>query len=257
MESLFNLISERFTAEHIASELRSLNKNTDPNKVLSYMRDEKFDVLGAEDNSKKLIGYFEKDANSRGVELRDITPQVIISSNANLKDVISKLQDKHFLFVIDKTEINKIITKADVGKQPFRIFLFGIISTFEIVISELIRKNLGEEEIKKKLFPSALKKAENIYKDKMEENVDTDFVDCLQLVDKKEIILKTKELISALKIESKSKFNRNFVSLSHYRNNLAHGSAFVKSQDDIEKIFEVINFAKEYTARVVDTKKPA
>jgi uncharacterized protein YutE (UPF0331/DUF86 family) len=249
MENLVDVIFRAFTADQIASGITNYKSDTTKEIILEEMENNRYDVIGAEDNYGKLIGYFQKDSNLNRLEyVSPINSQLVISGDSPLKEVIIELQDKDFVFVLNKTEINKIITKADIGKQPVRIYLFGLISTFEVTISKfIIDKGLTKSEIEEMISPNAFKKADEIYKDRVKYNIDIDFVYCLNLVDKKEIILKNEELISVLKIKNKSKFSRYVSKLNRFRNSLVHGYDFMKLQSDIKRIVEIIKFVEEYT----------
>jgi hypothetical protein len=75
---------------------------------------------------------------------------------------------------------------------------------------------------KGKISAERLRKAEDVYEQRKELNEEITLLDCLQLSDKKTLIVKNKGLLANLGFPSRAEAERFFNKLERLRNNLAH-----------------------------------
>ena len=69
----------------------------------------------------------------------DIKLEQVISDSTPLANLLTVLQASDFLYVNHGAKIVGIITKADLNKPPVRIYVFGMLSLFEMHLNSWIR----------------------------------------------------------------------------------------------------------------------
>jgi hypothetical protein len=237
IEKLGEIFTKYITVESISEKLEAKSGGEEAMTVKNFMDNKGYDVVGINDSESGLInGYIERSnlKNGKCEEYRkDFQVEEIVSSDTPLTDVLSK------------NSISEIVTRADLQKQPIRLFIFGFISLFEMHLLELIRKHFPNETWKDKLKKSRLEEVEKIYKQRKRKNEEIDLISCLQLCDKKEIIASDKEeLIAELGFKSKNKWDKQFKNIEDMRNNLAH-SQDLKEVLDPMKITELVDEIKK------------
>lgn len=147
-----------------------------------------------------------------------------------------------FAFVINNNEIDGIVTKADINKPLFRLYLFGIISLFEMHINFWINKFITDD-LRTFLKPSRFRTAIEVFELRKKRNDQLTILECIQLSDKRDILLKTSAFLEIFSY-SKKKFERFMKHVESVRNDTAHSqhsinsnldwNCFVKVVEDIE-----------------------
>lgn len=219
-----NLINTTLNVKTISEELVSFDVNSNPADVKKYLDDNRFDLVGVKSNDR-IIGYTdveilkETEDKLRYIEFHS---DQIISSNTSLTDTMNLISKKDFLFILDGTLIRRIVTKADIYKDPVRLFIYNLISNFEFLLSVLIEHHFPQDEWKSKLTTNRLNKVDNIYQDRLRENTEFNMFDCLSIEDKIKLFLnKDKNLCKIFKI-SNQKQKDYFENLKIIRNSIAH-----------------------------------
>lgn len=69
-----------------------------------------------------------------------------IPPNTNLADVLERLTDISFLFVVKNKHLEGIITRSDVNSRPFRTLFYIVLSELESLLVKLIQKRLPCEK---------------------------------------------------------------------------------------------------------------
>jgi hypothetical protein len=119
------------------------------------------------------------------------------------------------------------VTRGDLQKAPMRMWLFGLISLFEMQMLRLIREYYPDELWTKIISRKRLKEARKILKDRCKRNEKIDLADCLQFCDKKNILLSNENLLKGSGFESKTKGAKLLKKLENLRNNLAHSQDII------------------------------
>ena len=133
-KELQTLFIDQITTKFIFEPLDSCNINDNGLDVKRKLETNHFDIVGVTDNDNNFIGYAKTEelrndiiANSR----RDFGNLIIIDSTP-ISKLFSLLAPAGFIFVKHADKIVGIVTKADINKIVIRIYLFGIISLFEM-----------------------------------------------------------------------------------------------------------------------------
>ena len=219
--------SRVFAEDDIAEPLASVAEGeADRARMLFEQRN--FDVIGYEEEGR-VIGFLEKeqvadfDNLKRSVQKFEV--KHLISENTDLLECLKLLQEKNRLFVINKSEVDAIVTLADIQKPAVRMLFFGIITFFEKNASRLIQEFFPDNSWMLKLPDHRREKAETTYQKLIERNTEIDLISCTQLSDKAGILEKDDSLRERYVQLSKTKAGKFFNRIIRLRDDLAHAQS--------------------------------
>ncbi|WP_157896381.1 CBS domain-containing protein [Vibrio coralliirubri] len=188
-----------------------------------------FDTAGVIDQNQKVIGYVNtsdlKDGSINQYRI-DIKLEQVISDSTPLASLLNVLQTSDFLYVNHGAKIVGIITKADLNKPPVRIYVFGMLSLFEMHLNSWIRYEYPDNSWQEHISEQRVAKAQETYELRKQNNQDLSLLDCLQLADKRDLLAKSKEFRERFGFNKKG-VERFIRYAERIRNEIAH------SQDSI------------------------
>ena len=97
--------------------------------------------------------------------LRFLTPPELVAAGTSLAEVYPLFQERTFLFVLQGTRVEGIVTPGDFQRAPFRMYLFGLLGLLEMGVVHLVLDVYGDEDWQ--MLPEAQKareEAERWYK---------------------------------------------------------------------------------------------
>lgn len=218
------LFIDQITTKFIFEPLYSCNINDDGLIVKEQLENKDFDIVGVIDDNKNVIAYAEKeDLNGRTIvdSIRKFDLNLIITDSTPISRLPSLLAYKGFVFVMQVDKIVGIVTISDINKPVFRIYLFGIISLFEMHLNYWIDIYYPKNSWNSLITEQRLINAKKIFDSNKDINQDLSLRDCLQICDKREVLKKTPEFISNFNF-SKNEFDRFLEIVEKIRNELAH-----------------------------------
>lgn len=168
---------------------------------------------------------------------REIKIDQVISDSTPLASLLNVLQNNELLYVNHGAKIVGIITKADLNKPPVRVYVFGMLSLFEMHLNSWIRHDFPDNIWRNKISQQRLVKAQKIHAQRMKNNQDLTLLDCLQLADKRDLLAKSEAFKERFRF-SKKDLNRFIKNAEKIRNEIAH------SQDSIIACMPWDNFVK-------------
>jgi hypothetical protein len=250
---LYNLkrnFLDRLVAGNIAESLISFDENSDAHIVHKFLQKNRFDVVGIRVEGIT-SGFVNRDKLRKGKcsdFLNQFEESQIVEFSHPIESIIEPLLKHQFLFVKTISEVDGIITIADLEKQPLRMWLFGIISLLEMEMTKLISKKFLDDKWIRYINKSRMEKARELYKCRVEKNSEIDFLSCLQFCDKVTIITKA-TLIRGSKY-SKVQLRRVLKDTEDLRNQLAHSNDIVSQFHSrlgslLLEIEEIINCIEE------------
>jgi len=221
------------------------------------MRKRYFDFFGVRSSEDgRVVGYIAAPELKRGLcqqYLNKFDLADLISDSTPLINVLPILRSKQRVFVLSENNISGIITRADLQKPPVRILLFGLVSLLEIHLSYLIQKHYLNDDWKKKLNQKRIAAAEELMQERMERNENLDLIDCLQLCDKRDLVMSHPEIYCILHLASKKSGKKLLNSIRTMRDKLAHsqdivaGSTWEEIIDLAGKIEQLIQRSEEHS----------
>ncbi len=245
LKTAYNVLEEIFTNQinvlNMAVEVSPL----DLNGAKASCRENNFDVHLVKEPGKDDLTVYVKKTDS----VRPVNDSEIIADSTPILDVLEVLCDKEHLFVKVSRNITHIVTRSDLDKIPIRIWLYGIISLFEIELKvAIIDKNIQWE---KSLAPGRIKNAEKLFDLKKQKNEEIDLLGCTQLCDIGTIVFNSWECFDELFPLglSKKKIKSGFKKINGLRDALAHGQ---KLPMDWPELYRLANFIS-YTLKRINS----
>lgn len=225
------LIGKFFLASHIAVPFLSVDRLATHKAVQALFNDHHFHVIGFKEDGK-MIGYLHKDQYDTNKDISDnvlnFNIEDIISESTLLIDTLKLMETKDRLFVMSGSEIDLIITKADLQKPPIRMLFFGLITVLENEMATQIRAHHPNETWKELLTEGRLEKVRAIYNERLEKNLQIDLIDCTQFADKRTIILADETIRTSLFHSSKNYAEKWMKNAEALRDDLAHAQSLTK-----------------------------
>jgi hypothetical protein len=222
--SLRSLFEKNITVNSISEVLATCNVEDPAQQIRDQMASKDYDVIGVEENGM-VIGYVLRDDLREGSckeYFRSFSPSDLVSDSTPLLQTLFIFKNTERLFIIEGNRITKVVTLADLQKPPIRMLLFGIISLVEMHLYQIIRDYFKKDSWKMHLSEKRIQQSEELFLQRKARNEGIELSDCLQLCDKRDIVLGEQPLRELLVIESKSKGKDFFKKLEILRNNLAH-----------------------------------
>lgn len=245
-----------FTAEDIAEPLISVISD-EIEKVEVYFNKNNYDVIGFKENGK-VTGFLEKgkfvNISNPTASMSKFDISDLITKDTNLIDCLRLLKTKRRLFVINKSQIESIVTVSDIQKPAVRMLFFGVVTYFESKIATLIHEIHPNDEWKQHLKVERIDRAMKTYKYLIEKNQEINLINCTQLCDKTDIILKDKELLNNLINKSKTKANQLFTNTKKLRDDLAHAQSLTVWFEDKE-VITLVDDLVSITERIIERDK--
>ena len=251
-----------FTAEDIAEPLASVTIG-EFEKVEEYFEVRNFDFIGFKEN-EQVIGFLEKGKTADLINLEDSVAKFnvsdLITNNTNLMDCLRLLQKNKHLFVINKSQIESIITLSDIQKPAVRMLFFGVVTFFESKIANLIDEIYPNEQWKLLLKSERIDRALVTYQELVEKNQEINLINCTQLCDKTDIILKNNDVMNKVIHMSKTKARTFFHDTNKFRNDLAHAQSLTmwfEKKDVITLVDSLIRITEIIVERdrLIEAKK--
>lgn len=222
---LRRLFLEGFLAMDIAEPLVSFDAEADSPTVLDFMVEKDFDLVGIR-REGLVKGYARREDLITGIcrdHMRPFSPDNdLVPDTANLIDVVKSLAINQRCFVVVLDQVAAIITLSDLEKPPMRMFLFGIITLGEMLMTEIIRHRYRDGSWQKLISTQRLDKAIQLQEERSRRGQIVDLIDCLQYGDKGWILSYDEDIRKALGQESRTHARKAFKELETLRNNLAH-----------------------------------
>ncbi len=175
--------------------------------------------------------------------VRALNDSEVISDSTPILEVLESLCTKEQLFVKVKRDITHMVTRSDLDTIPVRIWLYGMISLFEIELKE----NISQLGIKweRKLSNKRIEKAEELFELKKLKNEEIHMLGCTQLCDVGTIMFKSWEQFKEYFPEDLSKNNirSSFNHINDLRDALAHGQKLQTEWPEILSLIQLISYS--------------
>ncbi len=247
--SLKKIFIDNVTAKSIYEPLLCCPADSIADHAKEALKIREFDVAGVkETESGKVIVYVLTDELANG-ELRKyvkvIDPELLISDSTPIADIFTSLMNRDFVFVLYGKLIIGIITKADINKPPVRIYLFGMISLFEMHLNSWINHFYPDNTWEHEISDNRIKAARDIYKKRKGNNQDLSSLECLQFCDKRDLLKQSDDFIKEFDI-SKKRFDTFVKRVEKIRNELAHSQNSIISNFEWSVFVETVYHLEDF-----------
>lgn len=208
---------------------------------------------GAEPPEMKVIGVrqagrvtgFVKRPLEGEIKAIPIRPEQVAPETAGISEVIRTLDDFPCCFVEVFGEIAGIVTRPDLEKPPARMWLFGILTIIEPYCGRKLEEHFPDRSWSRHVSPARLEKARALQAERERRGMSTPLVDCLQLSDKMEVLLRSPEMRDDFGVASRREGKRLAKALESLRNNLAHNQPITQTN------WEAIALAAQRLERIL------
>ncbi len=231
---LQNIFIDKITTKLIYEPLACCKTSDNIFEVGLILENRDFDSIGVINEEGKKVGYILKsELNGHTIEncTNPFNSEILISDSTPISDLLEILSNKEFVYVLDRNEIEGIVTRADINKPIVRIYLFGMLSLFELHLNYWITKIYHDENWKELLSTPRVENAIKIFKDRQGKNDQLTLLECLQISDKKTILIKTESFLKTYEF-SKTKFKDLLEKTESIRNELVHSQNSIISNLD-------------------------
>jgi len=121
-----SLFEKGITTSAIFETLKSCPADESAFTIKETLEQRDFDVVGVmESRDGPVIGYVNRsDLNSDTIRkhMRPITPGLLVADSTSIADLFKVLCKNEFLFILNKTRVEGIVTRADLNKPPVRVY---------------------------------------------------------------------------------------------------------------------------------------
>jgi hypothetical protein len=188
-----------------------------------------FHVLGVSMRGQ-VVGYVCSEKLQLGPVGRQaecLLPEQVIDGETPLLILLGGLATRHWMFVRKESEIAGFVSRSDLQRAPVRMLLFGLISLFEMLLLELVQQNYSERSIMTTLTEKRLDQALHLHAERSKRGEELHLADCLQIADKRDLLLSVEGLVQRLGFESNKSANRFFVDVEQLRDRLVHANDLI------------------------------
>lgn len=231
LAELKSVIEAGVTARAAMEPLLSCAASASAVDMYPILRRHGFDVAGVQENEVgPVLGYVEVRSLDRGIvkdHLLPFAPGDLIAESTPLREALPLLGMRPQVFVLVGEHVAGILTPADLGKPPFRIYLFGLISLLEMHLTFWVKQTYQDGTWQERLSTGRLDAAQKMHERWKAQRRELDVIDCLQLCDKADLVVNHSEVANQLGLGPKTKARERLHRAEQLRNLLAH------SQHDI------------------------
>ena len=221
---------EGFTAMDLAEPLISFDCEADSARIREFMVVNDFDLVGVR-REGVVAGYVRQadlDSGICGNYLQAFVPgDDLVAGTASLLEVVRSLAINSQCFVTILDQVGGIVALSDLEKPPMRMFLFGMITLGEMLMTDLIRNRYPHDSWRELISPQRNAKAVELQQERRRRGQNAELLECLQYGDKGMILSRDKEVREALGQKSRREAIQSFKELETLRNNLAHTQEIV------------------------------
>jgi hypothetical protein len=235
MARLQRVFMENFSVGDIAEPLASFDAAAAAADVRTIMAARGYRVAGVR-REGTIAGYVQQEELAGGTcgdYLHPFNALETVPDSANLPAVVVKLAQSPRLFVTAFGQIGGIVTRTDLQKPPVRMWLFGMITIIEMGLTQMIEERFADGGWRQFVSESRLAKAETLLAERARRNQAVGLLDCLQLADKGQVVLRNEDMRVAAGFVSRSKGTQTMKEIEALRNNLAHSQDIVTCDWDI------------------------
>jgi putative nucleotidyltransferase with HDIG domain len=229
---LRRLFFEGFTALDIAEPLVSFDADAEALAVRQFLLEHDFDLAGIR-REGLACGYVRREALTSGRCGDHLLPfcaeSDLVPDTASLVEVVRSLAINRQCFVTVLDQPTAIITLDDLEKPPMRMFLFGLVSIGEMLMTGILRAKYADGSWQGLLSETRFAKARALQEERERRGQKADLIDCLQYGDKGWILSYDPSIREALGYASRREVREAIKEMETLRNNLAHTQAIIPS----------------------------
>jgi CBS domain-containing protein len=174
--------------------------------------------------------------NSVEQHLLPLSEDYLVGADASILDFVTDADSKPCRMVLSGPRITGLVSLSDLQKLPVRAALFALVTGFEIVMLEAIRRRFARDEGWMAYLSDG--RRELIKREIADSKKEDAFVNSLlftQFCDKTDIVRKSFPLS-----QSKAKLNDQLTQIQKLRDKLAHANEYAASPADAKQVCRIV-----------------
>ena len=165
--------------------------------------------------------------------MRPLDGSMLISAGASLKELIPLLGQSPYRLVVTERGVEGIVTPSDLQKLPVRLYVFALITHFEMLMRDIIASHYPNDDDWLLLLPNPLKKKiEKDWEDLKESDLNVSKLECASL-SAKSIILE-----QLLPPEEGKKLSEEREMIRDLRHSIAHAGSYANDGQSGQKFID-------------------
>lgn len=181
------------------------------------------------------------------LQARPLDAALLVSSDLSLMDGITRLNRQQFYFVLQRDQLQGIVTRADLQRPAVSMIIFSLILVSETAIREIIGEHMASEWFET-LRPAARVEMEEVYEVRKSSNTEVSKLDCVMLHDLLTLLYKCTGIIERLDF-TKSQFKKWKEQLRLLRDTLAHGGGLLHAEPDPLRAIRLFEDVRSFTGK--------
>ena len=170
----------------------------------------------------------------------------LIGADASILDFVLGVRSKAFRLTVSGQRISGLVTWADLQHLPVRAALFGVITGFEIIMVDAIRRMCATDDAwLRHLSCGRRKKVKKEIEESHKNDSDVDALLYTQICDKGDILRKRCNLG-----ESMGKLKKQFRDIQGLRDRLAHANQYASTRSNAESVSRTVEKLLELRRRI-------
>jgi hypothetical protein len=221
---LSRTFARSFTAVDLAEPLSSIDDNQPTVIAAAILQQQQQEVLGVR-RSGSIIGWVQADdlnGQNVGEQTRPFQNEHVLDDSAGLDEVLRAFAHAERLFIRWLGVPAGVITRKDLQKAPLRMWMFGVITLFDLNMTDAIERMYPADTWQHLVSPGRLEKARALSTERQRCGAACGLVDCLQIKDKADILMQDSAHLTALGFSSRREADRFTSKIESLRNHLAH-----------------------------------
>ena len=182
-------------------------------------------------------------------QARVIDATLLVSSDLGLADGVSRLKAHPYYFVLQRDNLQGIVTRADLQRPAVGMVLFSLILTSEAAANVIIDRCLGRTWIEH-LPVEQRARVDEIFNQRVRTNTQVTRLECLMLHDRLRLLGKCDRVVSELGFASGKQFKSWKERLVNLRDNLAHGGGLLHAESDPVHAIQLFEDVRSFAERI-------
>ncbi|MCD0462774.1 CBS domain-containing protein [Roseiconus lacunae] len=231
---LRRVFRESIVARDLAEPLASFDATSIVDDVREFLVNRPLTVLGIRVDGI-LAGFLHQgrlDDRPIAQQMHPIAEAAVVATTTPVQEVVTLLNQHSFVFVATLGQPVGIIERHDLEKPPMRMWLFGMITLFEMSLTRVIDQTYPNDSWVCEMSEARADKAKQLQAERARRNETVRLIDCLQLSDKGQVFAKSDELRKRFWDRSKNQIRGVIKDLESLRNNLAHAQPYAATNWD-------------------------
>lgn len=250
-DELRKLLGCLLLVRHVANRLEACDAAEDGLAVRQRMQRLRCEVFGVR-RGGVVVGTAYRDglrAGPCGEQAVEVCEEQVIDGEASLLDLLRRLHDRRWCYVRREGRIEGFVSRSDLQRHAVRMLLFGLISLFEMQLLDMVQRRYDEQSLAQVLKSGRVAQARHLHTERGKRGEELHLTECLQIADKRDLLLATEDFVERFGFESKKAAHRFFSDVEALRDRLVHAQDLIggSSWEDVtDTALRLAEFLENY-----------